>query len=88
MRRIFLSNIAGIVMLLGCIFIGGAGTIAEAQAPDAIKIGCTLPLTGRFAANGIEVKDGYEIAVQHINEDGDTGQGIWKEDPGQVDHVR
>ena len=43
---------------------------SAAPAPDAIKIGCTLPLTGRFAANGIEVKDGYEIAVQHINEDG------------------
>ncbi len=43
---------------------------AAPQAPDAIKLGCTLALTGRFAANGIEVKDGYEIAVQHINEDG------------------
>jgi branched-chain amino acid transport system substrate-binding protein len=43
---------------------------AASPAPDAIKIGCTLGLTGRFAGNAIEVKDGYEIAVQHINEDG------------------
>ena len=44
--------------------------VPAATAPDQIVIGCTLPLTGRFAGNGIEVKDGYEIAVQHINEDG------------------
>ncbi len=43
---------------------------AAGPAPDAIKIGCTLGLTGRFAGNSIEVKDGYEIAVQHINENG------------------
>ena len=47
-----------------------APVFAAGQPPDSIKIGCTLALTGRFAANGIEVKDGYEIAVQHINEDG------------------
>jgi branched-chain amino acid transport system substrate-binding protein len=44
--------------------------VSAAPAPDAIVIGCTLPLTGRFAGNGIEVKDGYEIAVQHINDAG------------------
>ena len=40
------------------------------QAPDSILIGCTLPLTGRFNANGIEVKDGYEVGVQHVNQAG------------------
>ncbi len=44
--------------------------VSAAPAPDSIVIGCTLPLTGRFAGNGVEVKDGYEIAVQHINEAG------------------
>jgi len=43
---------------------------SPAAPPDEIKIGCTLPLTGRYAGNGIEVKDGYEIAVQHINDAG------------------
>ncbi len=62
---------------LGTLFISGLIVLtcitaarSASPAPDAIKIGCTLPLTGRFAANGIEVKDGYEIAVQEINEDG------------------
>ena len=70
MKRIFLWGIVGIVMLLGCVLMGGGDTIAASQAPDSIVIGCTVALTGRFASNGVEVKDGYEIAVQHINQDG------------------
>jgi len=41
---------------------GGAG------APAAtIKLGAVIPLTGRFAGGGAQVKAGYEIAVEDIN---------------------
>ena len=38
-----------------------------AQAPQTIKIGTVVPLTGRMASGGKDVKPGYEIAVKHIN---------------------
>ncbi len=72
--------VLGTLLISGFIVLAcGTGARSAGPAPDAIKIGCTLPLTGRFAANGIEVKDGYEIAVQHINEDG----GIFMKEYGK-----
>ena len=58
------------VATLGVITLACGIVLAAGPAPETIKIGCTLPSTGRFAANGIEVKDGYEIAVDHINKAG------------------
>ena len=70
MKRITCS-VPGALVAASLIILSFVGIAQSAgPAPDAIKIGCTVCLTGRFAANGIEVKDGYEIAVQHINEDG------------------
>jgi branched-chain amino acid transport system substrate-binding protein len=40
-----------------------------------IKIGAVVPLTGRYAALGGQVKTGYEIAVQHINGAGGVAVG-------------
>jgi branched-chain amino acid transport system substrate-binding protein len=34
---------------------------------QTIKVGAVVPLTGRYAALGSQVKTGYEVAVQHIN---------------------
>ena len=64
------------ILLFGALFFvavlaGGHYAIsAAAQAPESIKIGCTAPLTGRLAAAGVEMKDGYEIGIQHINQAG------------------
>ena len=41
-----------------------------ASAPEAIKIGGALPLTGKFAAGGKELKEGYQMAVADINASG------------------
>jgi len=38
-----------------------------AQAPAEIKIGAVVPLTGRYAAGGGQIKNGYEIAVEDVN---------------------
>ncbi|OPY01664.1 MAG: Leucine-, isoleucine-, valine-, threonine-, and alanine-binding protein precursor [Syntrophorhabdus sp. PtaB.Bin184] len=40
------------------------------EAPKSIKIGASISLTGRFAAGGIDVADGYKLAVKHINDKG------------------
>jgi branched-chain amino acid transport system substrate-binding protein len=35
-----------------------------------IKIGAVIPLTGRFAAGGEQIKNGYELGVEDINKNG------------------
>ncbi|MGH7798706.1 MAG: amino acid ABC transporter substrate-binding protein [Candidatus Binatia bacterium] len=42
---------------------------------QTIKIGAVVPLTGRYAALGGQVKTGYEVAVQHINTAGGVTVG-------------
>ena len=86
MGRATCAAVFGALLAVGLFSLTGECPSASAagQAPDAIKIGCTLGLTGRFAANGIEVRDGYEIAVQHINEDG----GIFIKEYGKKVPVR
>ena len=43
---------------------------ATGPAPDSIKIGAVVPLTGRYAALGDQVKGGYELGVEDINKAG------------------
>lgn len=66
MRRTILSSLLLALALFGFSFSGLAQTI---------KVGAVVPLTGRFAALGGQVKTGYEIAVQHINAAGGVTVG-------------
>jgi len=50
------------------------GSVAEALA-QGIKVGAVVPLTGRYAALGGQVRAGYEIAVEHINAAGGVTVG-------------
>lgn len=49
---------------------GGAGA-----PPATAKIGAVVPLTGRYAGNGAQIKAGYEIAVEDINSRGGVQVG-------------
>jgi len=42
---------------------------------QTVKVGAVVPLTGRYAALGGQVKTGYEIGVQHINAAGGVTVG-------------
>jgi branched-chain amino acid transport system substrate-binding protein len=66
MRRTILISVSIAFALFGFGFSGLAQTI---------KVGAVVPLTGRFAALGGQVKTGYEIAVQHINAAGGVTVG-------------
>jgi branched-chain amino acid transport system substrate-binding protein len=44
-----------------------APTEAPMDLPDAIKVGVVVPLTGRYAAGGDQVRNGYLLAVEDIN---------------------
>lgn len=65
MRR----GIAVIVMGLLAWVAVAAGPSA-AQAPLSIKVGAVVPLTGRYAAGGAQVRAGYEFAVEDVNRAG------------------
>ena len=54
----------GLFLLSSAVIFFGFGFDVLAQT---IKIGAVVPLTGRYAALGGQVKTGYEIAVRHIN---------------------
>ena len=64
--------------LKGLIWLGVVllvlGSVGDALA-QGIKVGAVVPLTGRFAAGGAQVKAGYEIAVEHINAGGGVSVG-------------
>ncbi|HSB00106.1 MAG TPA: amino acid ABC transporter substrate-binding protein [Anaerolineales bacterium] len=40
------------------------------ELPASIKVGVVVPLTGRYAAGGDQVRNGYELAVEDINKAG------------------
>lgn len=52
-----------VVAPLGC-------TASKPAAPESIKIGAVVPLTGRYASLGAQIKVGYEFAVEDINKAG------------------
>jgi branched-chain amino acid transport system substrate-binding protein len=47
-----------------------AATEPAAELPESIKVGVVVPLTGRYAAGGDQVRNGYELAVEDINNAG------------------
>src|SRR5512141_1519862 len=37
------------------------------DSADSIKIGASIPITGRYAAGGVQIQNGYQLAVADIN---------------------
>src|SRR5437879_12241665 len=66
MKRTTLLSLSIALALFGIPFDGIAQTV---------KVGAVVPLTGRYAALGGQVKTGYEIGVQHINAAGGVTVG-------------
>jgi len=61
------------VLLLGvtvALLIGRYGASLAVEPPKTIKIGCSIAFTGPFGIGGGWVKQGYDLAVKHINTDG------------------
>jgi branched-chain amino acid transport system substrate-binding protein len=52
-----------------------APTQPPVELPDTIKVGAVIPITGRYAAGGGQVKNGYELAVEDINAAGGVDIG-------------
>ena len=48
-------------------------------APESIKVGAVVPITGRYASLGEQVKNGYELAFDDVNK----GGGVMVKEFGQ-----
>jgi branched-chain amino acid transport system substrate-binding protein len=66
MRRIIFVSLALALALIG---------FSRAGVAQTIKVGAVVPLTGRYAALGSQVRAGYEIAVQQVNAAGGVTVG-------------
>lgn len=58
------------VLLVVVILLSLSITTAQDNGPETIKIGATIPLTGRYAGGGAQVERGYTMAVEAVNEMG------------------
>lgn len=58
------------IILLLSLALGPLGCATSPAAPESIKIGAVVPVTGRYAALGAQVKAGYEFAIEDINKAG------------------
>ena len=50
------------------VMTGGIGAGAKTQ--DEIVLGAAVSLTGKYAQNGLNTKNGYDLAISKINEKG------------------
>jgi branched-chain amino acid transport system substrate-binding protein len=67
-----------IALLLACgspLNTRPGGTGQQGTSGEPIKIGAVVPLTGRYAALGSQVRPGYEFAVEDINAAGGVDVG-------------
>ncbi|HSE94333.1 MAG TPA: amino acid ABC transporter substrate-binding protein [Methylomirabilota bacterium] len=61
--------------LLVLLVAAGLGSWPAAAAAQTIKLGAVVPLTGRYAAGGAQVRAGYEIAMDDVNRGGGVTVG-------------
>jgi branched-chain amino acid transport system substrate-binding protein len=62
--------------VLVALFIMAALLVSTSRgASQTVNVGAVVPLTGRYAALGSQVKTGYEVAVRHINAAGGVSVG-------------
>ena len=60
---------------LAALGLMAAPQVAEAQDCDTIQLGAAISLTGKYATNGVHVKNGYEFAIDKIKEAGGVKVG-------------
>jgi branched-chain amino acid transport system substrate-binding protein len=75
MRKLF---VLFVLLLALALSIGGLA-VAQDEGPETIKIGATVPLTGRYAGGGAQVERGYNFGVEDINAAG----GVMVEEYGR-----
>ena len=65
-----------VLVCLGMTLLVMTGGIdAGAETPDEIVLGAAVSLTGKYAQNGLNTKNGYDLAMNKINEKGGVKLG-------------
>ncbi len=70
-RTRFLRHAAGSVLVAAGLTVAAA----SAQAQDKITLGSAISLTGKYSTNGEHTRNGYDLAVERINERGGVKVG-------------
>ena len=55
--------------------IGTIGLVAATASEDVIVLGAAVSLTGKYAQNGVNTKNGYDLAARMINDRGGVAIG-------------
>ncbi|GMV63877.1 MAG: ABC transporter substrate-binding protein [Parvibaculum sp.] len=74
MRKLFSGVLLGAALVLsgtGPFFAGAAW----AEEPGVIRLGAAVSLTGKYSSNGAFTRNGYDLAVKRINEEGGVTVG-------------
>jgi branched-chain amino acid transport system substrate-binding protein len=64
-----------VLLAIMCVALALAACGAPGAGSGTIEIGAVVPLTGRYAAGGEQIKNGYELAVDAINSAGGVTVG-------------
>ncbi len=67
----------GLMLIVSSLVIAACAPAAAPtpELPATIKVGAVIPLTGRYAAGGDQIKNGYELAIETINNAGGVDVG-------------
>ncbi len=59
-----------LVIAITCLVVSLPVARGVGAPPAPVRLGAVIPLTGRFASGGAQVRAGYELAVEDINDRG------------------
>ena len=66
----YIKNLSGMALGAAALSLALAGPAAAKVEGDTIILGSAISLTGKYSTNGIHAQNGYELAVERINEMG------------------
>jgi branched-chain amino acid transport system substrate-binding protein len=70
MKRKCFKSLTTLLLVGSFLFSIGLGKAMAAEAPDSIRVGIVLPLSGPAAWAGISLKNGSELVVDEVNAQG------------------
>ncbi len=68
-------RIVVMVIAISCLVLSLPVPQSAGAPPAAVKIGSVIPLTGRYASLGAQIKAGYELAIEDVNSRGGVQVG-------------
>lgn len=70
------ANLKPLAVAATCVAVSLAGGAVGAKADDdTITLGAAVSITGKYSTNGKHTKNGYDLAVEKINEAGGVDVG-------------